>query len=340
MYAVIPFDPLTAEPALWQAYFNLCQQLNTEDSTLDQFISRIQNQLSRKPRLWQLIFSEEGASAPVMAICGVPGNATQTGRLLNVAFETVSETCSDSLFAAVTEALATFLLQTQADSVTITTGEAVILDIIHRLKARPVNTLLYYGVTREQFTFRFRKHETDAFLSWNGLYLQTYDYVPENLYTPFATLMTELMNDIVRSYNRQVFNETPEGLHKKIEQFKRDGVHMQSFLLFNYQQMLKGISFMLIKQDDPVALQELTGVQKFYRGKGIARTLKAVTTATTFQQHPQVTSIVTNCYEANKHIIRINEALGFTVQSSHTQYEISPAQLLPASAETQSPLFY
>lgn len=161
-----------------------------------------------------------------------------------------------------------------------------------------------------------------------GYRLEVHEYVPEPLCAPLAALMTELMGDIVRETPLERFAESPEGLARKVEQFRTTGTIMLLFIVREPLGNLVGCTFVLISRDSTTAKQELTGIVRAHRGRGLARSLKTLAIQETFRRFPHVHALETNCYRANEPIIRLNRSLGFTYRDTALQYKVHRATIL------------
>ena len=162
----------------------------------------------------------------------------------------------------------------------------------------------------------------NKYIETGELKLTVYEYVPESLYSEYATLLTILMNDIVRTDNREYFEETAERAGQKMELFKKNGVKMLLLLLAGLNDLLVGMSIMLVYPGSTIANQEMTGIIAQYRDKKLAAWLKAAMTEEAFHRFPSIDTIETNCYEANKAMIHINETFGFTLKETSFQFEV------------------
>jgi len=68
--------------------------------------------------------------------------------------------------------------------------------------------------------------------------------------------------------------------------------------------------------------QELTAVARHWRGKGLAKGLKAATLRLVRERHPEVRLMTTSNAEANAPILAINERLGFTEYRRDSSFQI------------------
>lgn len=227
----------------------------------------------------------------------------------------------------VTRTIADLISKAGATSFLITTGDPALQEVIKRWGGTVINTICYFHLRRDGTDHHLVMAEHKD-IATGELTMASYESVPEALYEPVAALMTECMNDILREDSRERFAETAEGLERKMTRFKETGVQMPLFLLFDRQQEVVGLSFVLIKPHSAGAKQELTGIRRAYRGRKLAYFLKALAVRETFSRYPHVAFMETNCYSVNKPIIHINKVMGYTPTDSSLQFlvdmEVSP----------------
>ncbi len=68
--------------------------------------------------------------------------------------------------------------------------------------------------------------------------------------------------------------------------------------------------------------QELTGVAPAWRGKGLAKGLKAAMLRLVQERHPEVQTISTSNADTNAPILAINHRLGFAAHRTHASYQL------------------
>jgi RimJ/RimL family protein N-acetyltransferase len=337
MYSIIEFDPFKADETLWEAYFYLYNELNPGQLKLSAFISSVQQQCRKKESGYRLIFKD--GYGIEMAFYSYSKPAKDGNKILYIVFENIIKENSEDLLRNVAAGLIALMKSSKADSFVTLTDDPLVLAVLSRFQGQTINTINYYRLLKSHFDIRsFDGFEENTFFSNYGLSVQQYEYVPEPLYTSFSALMTELMNDIIRNDSREVFEETAEGIKNKTEKFKEANIRMLLFLLFDQSQVMIGLSFVLVYPDSTVAKQELTGVKKQYRGKKIASHLKAAVTAQTFRAYPHIDQMETNCYGSNLPIIRINQALGYSLADSKSQLLIQRdyiADMIESSQKVQ-----
>src|SRR3984957_16805352 len=105
--------------------------------------------------------------------------------------------------------------------------------------------------------------------------------------------------------------------------FKSTGVKMLTLIIADAEDRFVGLSIMLVYPGSIVANQEMTGIIAPWRGKKLASYLKATIKQEGFKRFTPIEKIETNCFDANKHMIRINQSIGFTLKEKSQQFEVS-----------------
>ncbi|HEY9001725.1 MAG TPA: hypothetical protein VIM89_10260 [Mucilaginibacter sp.] len=226
---IIDFDPFTAGEQDWEAYFDFMISVTEEQSEFGQFRIWLTNRAKEKNYLYKLVYdrnvliasmefalkkrNDDGVIASVVIDCGLVKLPEKFTVLLSGTLTRFSDVHSSDIFR-------------------ITVTNPAIQEIMVSMGARLCNTLNFYEFSRQGVNQNLLNH----WILGNsptrlGLLVDRHDYVPENLYGPFASLMTELMNDIAREDSSEKFIETPEGVKNKMEQFRKNNVKMLTFLL-------------------------------------------------------------------------------------------------------------
>jgi GNAT superfamily N-acetyltransferase len=69
--------------------------------------------------------------------------------------------------------------------------------------------------------------------------------------------------------------------------------------------------------------QQLTATDRAWRGRGVARALKAAMLRQVHEHHPNVVVMITNNAEVNAPMLSINARVGFKVHRRHVDYQVS-----------------
>ena len=161
------------------------------------------------------------------------------------------------------------------------------------------------------------------------------EYVPDNIINEFTEVFTELMNDVIRDNSQERFQETPEGLRKKIESFKIRDIKLIACLLYDKSKLI-GLTFVLVRGGQVSANQEMTGIRRDYRGQRLGQFLKAQILVRMRETFPQVEYLKTNCYNSNNPIIGINLRMGYILEKKISQYRVTKEVLVKMASRQQS----
>jgi hypothetical protein len=316
MFTVTNFDPFEANDHTWEDYFNFNKNIAGAYLKIDEF----KVWLKEKNKKFKLIYQD---NVLVMAIAYFFKKGLSGSEILFIAIESIQNEPSASLSKTIANAICQLTANNPAKSFRLTTGDPLIQEIIAGFKGKIVNTINYYQLNRSQLNEAIlREWQINPYMESGALTLAIHGYVPENLHSRYAALMTELMNAIVRDDNDEYFEETAEGVKQKMEVFKKSGVKMLTLMLSDMQERLIGISIMLVYPNSVVANQEMTGIIAQYRGKKLAHYLKAMITEEAFRRFPEIATIETNCYSANKPMIHINQLTGYAMKETSFQFSV------------------
>ncbi len=156
--------------------------------------------------------------------------------------------------------------------------------------------------------------------------------IPEEIYGRYI----DYMNDILKEKER--FNPERDDfvkyqykdLMRSIKIDEEDGDPMYMYMLFDDEIIAGSCKIYIEKEDDGVFIQHcggLTGVAENYRGKGLAKYLKASMYLKICEEYPGFRHAITDTYPWNKHMFRINEELGFRIFNEGTIFKFTKSNL-------------
>lgn len=137
-------------------------------------------------------------------------------------------------------------------------------------------------------------------------------------------LMDEFMIDMIREDNSVQAQADPSELKHAQRRMKERGHDARHLLLFDPYGKVIGISAVIFPFKEGEADQRITGVQRNYRGKGLAKWLKALMIEEVRRSFPGITAIRTECFALNKPMIELNKAMGYKVTAYDRDYEMKP----------------
>lgn len=156
--------------------------------------------------------------------------------------------------------------------------------------------------------------------------------IPEEIYGRYI----DYMNDILKEKER--FNPERDDfvkyqykdLMRSIEIDEEDGDPMYMYMLFDNENIAGSCKIYIEKEDDGVFIQHcggLTGVAGNYRGKGLAKYLKASMYLKISEDYPGFRHAITDTYPWNKYMYKINEELGFRIYNQGSIFKFTKSNL-------------
>jgi len=325
MFAIVDFDPFDAGDKAWDDYFSFYNTIAKTSISSGEYKFWLKESLKGKQKKFKLLYNEDKL---VLVVTSFTKKDNSHNEMLFINLDTILAEQSIVLLTTTANAILQLLNGGHFRSFRITTVNPSIIEMMGCFNGQMVNKLNFYQLSRNNLNGELlNAWQKNKYIETGELKLMIYEYVPENIYSEYAALLTTLMNGIVRADTREYFEETVERVKHKMELFKKNGVKMLLLMLSDLDDLLVGISIMLVYPDSTIANQEMTGVIAQYRNKKIAAFLKAAMTEEAFHRFPWIDTIETNCYEANKAIIHLNETFGFTPKETQLQFEVDAEQV-------------
>ena len=146
-------------------------------------------------------------------------------------------------------------------------------------------------------------------------------FIPEKWLEETARISTVLINDMVREDDTIKFHLDLNTLRVAQENFKKSESKPLHLLLMDKDDQIIGISLLVVHKGSTSADQRITGISREWRGKGLAKWLKAKVISKVLSDFDQVTEIKTECFSTNKPMIQLNKALGYELyRTDHDFY--------------------
>jgi GNAT superfamily N-acetyltransferase len=158
-------------------------------------------------------------------------------------------------------------------------------------------------------------------LSSLGLRCEFAGFLPEHLVEETAAVSNLLVNDMVREDTSVSFHVSAGYLRNVMEGARLTGQLPLHLFLRDSANKLIGLS-VLNKGE-----QKLTGIIPEWRGRGLARWLKASMLNIVKNDYKQVTLVNTECFSKNEPMIRINKNLGFELYKTDHDFYTTPSLL-------------
>lgn len=148
--------------------------------------------------------------------------------------------------------------------------------------------------------------------------------LPHSLMREFYALISELTESV--EYKSRLFDGgmlSPEKIKLRHQGYERKGATYLALLLARKGELI-GYTEILIEAGTPhVAHQNMTGVKKAYRGRGLGKRLKALMIQRLLQEYPDISLIKTAVHIKNTPSQRLNRQLGFEAVGVYKEYVIS-----------------
>ncbi len=165
-----------------------------------------------------------------------------------------------------------------------------------------------------------------------NLDLKLFRKFPEEI----SEIYIDYMNDILKAMGhhnpkrKEFIKYRKEDLLESIKTDEEEGDPMYLFMLFDKDNIAGSCRVYIEKEDDSVFIQHcggLTGVAENYRGKGLAKYLKARMYLKISEDYPGFRHAITDTYPWNKYMFRINEELGFRIFNEGSIFKFTKSNL-------------
>lgn len=149
----------------------------------------------------------------------------------------------------------------------------------------------------------------------NNLRLEYYTEIPESIIEQFTERINEYFSELVaiNPFTIKVPPLTPDSYRRNTELLKTGGTTPGIYILFD-NDIIAGLCWICFDSHNPETLRHIggmTGVTKKYRGKGIARYLKARLYLKLLEENQDFRYITTDTMPWNKYMYNINNEFGF-----------------------------
>ncbi|MBC7806840.1 MAG: GNAT family N-acetyltransferase, partial [Akkermansiaceae bacterium] len=155
--------------------------------------------------------------------------------------------------------------------------------------------------------------------------------IPEELLVSAVELGNMVARDIPRGdLTMEQEQYTPEQIREMDRMGMASGATMLALIAKERSSgTFVGMTTMTWRSHTPyVAEQGITGVLPEYRGRGLARTLKAVMLEQLMESYPQVRFVRTDNADSNAAMLAINNALGFRPYRSEIHWQVPTERVL------------
>lgn len=170
---------------------------------------------------------------------------------------------------------------------------------ISRLKREDMDVVYYKKITGNEELNKWK--------------LEFYEEIPEELMDRFIEFSQRMISEIgiLNPYKPKMYPLTAESWKNNLKNF---GNKIIAVFLFGDEKEIAGLSWVISYPESLSTVQHnggLTAVAPNYRGKGIAKYLKAKTYLKLLEENKDLKYVTTDTMPWNKYMYRINEDLGF-----------------------------
>ena len=192
--------------------------------------------------------------------------------------------------------------------------------------SKELNRLDQYGLVR--------KHaDTSLMESWleniprsnRTLRLKFFSPIPEKHLAVHTKLFVSYINEMpTEQETKKPFQMTVDENKLDMEWRRKNNIHVYTYALFDPNENMIGHSNAIITEADPSNVyQAMTGINREYRGRGLSRWLKASLFFKIGEDFPGNKTMTTDMRAINAPIQKVNTEMGYVLQSSGNEFEIS-----------------
>ena len=162
----------------------------------------------------------------------------------------------------------------------------------------------------------------------NGLTLEQFQDVPEELIEEFCLLYTDTANQQPLGEYEGRTLLTPKDRRTQEERVKKKNIAWYTLISREANGEISGLTEVYFDNDKPYKIdQDLTGVKEQFRGKGLGKWLKAEMLLFVKENYPKIKYISTGNADSNIAMKSINERMGFIVHMHRTSYKFNLGEL-------------
>jgi len=156
------------------------------------------------------------------------------------------------------------------------------------------------------------------------LHLEFYSETPESCLEDLAGLLTDLLRDMPEEGDSGMnYKVSVEDMKKQIIWRRENKMPSYKVMLFNEKKEPVAVTMAELNLANPRnAFQAMTGVRWDYRGRGLARWLKAAMFTKLGEEFPQNEKIVTVMRAVNEPMQKINAQMGYILEREGAEFKI------------------
>ncbi|HMQ69387.1 MAG TPA: hypothetical protein PKA90_10235 [Ignavibacteria bacterium] len=169
---------------------------------------------------------------------------------------------------------------------------------------------------KKDLDFKILEKIVSENIAANDFELKLYDMIPEELYERYIIYINEIYEDANEFHPKK---EKPKkfslnDLKVRAEDIKNDNLPYYLYVLFDRDNIAAFCAVFIDKADGKFFIEHrggFTTTGRNYRGKGLARFLKAKMYLKINEDYPDFEYILTDTFPWNKYMYKVNEEFGF-----------------------------
>jgi GNAT superfamily N-acetyltransferase len=230
------------------------------------------------------------------------------------------------------EVLNSFFENSDAKQICYLANKTGDIEVFKKCGIEIIENIVTSKLKKEEIDFENLKSIVESNEYAKSLDLKLFRTIPEEIFEKYI----DYMNDLLKAKEhhnpeREEFTKyRKEDLLRSIRIDEEDGDPMYMFMLFDKESIAGSCKVYIEREDDGVFIQHcggLTGVAENYRGKGLAKFLKARMYLKISEDYPGFRHAITDTYPWNKYMYRINEELGFRIFNEGIIFKFTKSNL-------------
>jgi len=318
----------------WQRYFDLMVQLrrryhaNLTAESWPSFKQRLLSLQSKEParRRWVLFENDTAIAWLEFRLEHAGTSQPETWIFADVNFDDIPGQLCRRLARQLHSAMQEFR---------VTEGVMPALDrrlsvLCERWQGRRLNGLNEYVLHREEADLDLiRSWATDFPHRYPDLRLQFFPETPLDRAEEFAELLQTCLRDMPEEGESGISIRVDVADLRRQARWRRENDEPSyKYILFNKLDEMIGLTICSINLRNPIDInQDMTGLRRDYRGKGLAKWLKAAMFFKIAEDFPDNRVVITVMRSVNEPMQHINSQMGFVLRRAGGEYRISRSNL-------------
>jgi hypothetical protein len=154
------------------------------------------------------------------------------------------------------------------------------------------------------------------------LRMEIHPELPLDVMEDHCRLMEQFIHDMPAEEEATESHFDPDEMRRRREWRLQNNVYLYSALLFDQDKLIGFSNAHVHGQDPSHVFQMMTGIVRPYRGRGLAKWLKAAMFGRVGEEFPGNVSFYTDMRSVNEPIRHINSLMGYEYESSGAEYRI------------------